>query len=373
MFYIEKKCSKTQARTGKIIARHGEISTPVFMPVGTQGTVKIISNSELTALNTEIFVANTYHLYLRPGIKIIEDRGGLHKFINWNRALLTDSGGYQVYSLSTLRKITNDGVEFQSYIDGSIHFFSPENVIQMQIKLGADIIMCFDECASYPCSYEYAKESMERTLHWTERSKNFFTTHYSPLTTHYLFGIIQGSTYIDLRRESALKTVALDFDGYALGGLSVGEPKEVKLEIVRHSIPLLPPEKPRYAMGVGTAEEILDCIEYGIDMFDCVLPTRNGRNGQAMTTFGKLNIKNSEYKTDFNPLDPECNCPVCLQHSRAYLHHLFHSGELLSMRLLTLHNLFFMLQLLKEIRKSIEADKFLELKETFKNNRKLNN
>ncbi|MDI6641823.1 MAG: tRNA guanosine(34) transglycosylase Tgt [Elusimicrobiota bacterium] len=376
MFRIEKKCSKTRARTGKISTQHGEISTPVFMPVGTQGTVKTISNNELIELNTEIFVTNTYHLYLRPGIKVIKDSGGLHKFIGWNRPLLTDSGGYQVYSLADLRKITTDGVEFQSHIDGSQHFFSPESVIEMQKDLGADIVMCFDDCAPYPSSYDYAKESMERTLQWARRSKKAVSSKQSAISEkkncelstvnrQLLFGIIQGSTYIDLRKVSAIKTVELNFDGYALGGLSVGEPKEVRLEIIENILPLLPAEKPRYAMGIGTPEEILTCIEFGIDMFDCVLPTRNGRNGQAITTFGKLNIKNSEYKTDYNPLDPECGCPVCQQHSRAYLHHLFHSGELLSMRLLTLHNLFFMLKLLDRIRKSIEEDRFLYLKEKF--------
>jgi len=365
-FEILKKSKETKARVGILKTSHGEVNTPVFMPVATQGTVKTISNNELHQIKVEMFVANTYHLYLRPGVQIIKKANGLHKFINWEKPILTDSGGYQVYSLATLRKITTEGVEFQSHIDGSTHFFSPEKVIDLQTEFGADIIMCFDECSPYPCSYDYAKNSMELTLDWAKRCKRHFENIKEPKnSSQLLFGITQGSTYLDLRKESALKTIDIDFDGYAIGGLSVGEPKEITFEVVKEITPLFPEEKPRYAMGVGTPEEIWHCVEQGIDMFDCVIPTRNGRNGQALTSFGKLNIKNAEFKEDFNPLDPLCDCPVCKDYSRSYIHHLFHSGELLSLRLLTLHNLFFMIKLLNLIRNSIKSEIFLEEKKKF--------
>ncbi len=366
-FEILKNSKDSKARIGIFKTSHGEITTPVFMPVATQGTVKTISNTELHKIGVEIFVANTYHLYLRPGIQIIKKAQGLHKFINWNKSILTDSGGFQIYSLATLRKITDEAVEFQSHLDGSSHFFTPEKVIELQYEFGSDIIMCLDECNSYPCTYDYAKVSLERTIRWAKRCKEKFIQLYenSENKKQLLFGIIQGSTYLDLRKESTLKTLEIDFDGYAIGGLAVGEPKEVTLEIVKEISPMLPENKIRYAMGVGTPEEIWQFVEQGIDMFDCVIPTRNGRNGQALTSIGKLNIKNSEFRDDFAPLDPSCNCPVCKEYSRAYIHHLFHAGELLSLRLLTLHNLFFMLKLLKLIKDSIKTGTFLKEKKNF--------
>ncbi|OGS17681.1 MAG: tRNA guanosine(34) transglycosylase Tgt [Elusimicrobia bacterium RIFOXYA2_FULL_40_6] len=367
MFQITKKSKNTRARTGKIITSHGEVSTPVFMPVATQGTVKTISNDELRKIGTELFIANTYHLYLRPGMEIIKQSGGLHKFINWERSIITDSGGFQVYSMSELRKISTEGVSFQSHIDGSTHFFSPENVIDIQIKLGTDIMMCFDECPPYPSTYDYTKSSMELTLNWAKRCKQQLMNSdvERPNLKQLIFGIVQGSTHMDLRKESALRTVDLDFDGYAIGGLAVGEPQEISQEIIDKIAPLLPENKPRYAMGIGTPEEIWSYIEQGIDMFDCVLPTRNGRNGQALTFSGKLNIRNAEYAKDFRPLDEDCTCPVCVEYSRAYIHHIFRCGELLSLKLLSLHNVFFMLKLTDLIKKSILEDNFDQEKVKF--------
>ncbi|MEW6040156.1 MAG: tRNA guanosine(34) transglycosylase Tgt [Elusimicrobiota bacterium] len=370
---IIKKCSQTKARTGKIKTLHGEVNTPVFMPVATQGTVKTLSNDELQKMNVEMFVSNTYHLYLRPGVDVIKAAGGLHKFTGWKGAILTDSGGFQVYSMSKIRKINEEGVQFQSHIDGSNHFFTPELAIQLQIALGSDILMCFDECAPYPCQYDYAKQSMEMTLRWAKRCKDEFAksirhTGNGPFSTFLpplLFGITQGSTYTDLRIESAKRTVDLNFDGYAIGGLAVGEPEDVTTELIRAVCSVLPEDKPRYAMGVGSIRQIWECVENGIDIFDCVLPTRNGRNGQAFTFSGKINLKNSKYQDDFEPPEPGCNCPVCSQYSRGYVHHLFKSGELLSLRLLSLHNLCFMIKLFKFIRKSIVEGKFSESKKEF--------
>ncbi|OGS24324.1 MAG: tRNA guanosine(34) transglycosylase Tgt [Elusimicrobia bacterium RIFOXYB2_FULL_48_7] len=367
MFEIIKKSKENNARAGKIITSHGEVSTPVFMSVATQAAVKTISNEELRAIGTELFIANTYHLYLRPGMDTIEAAGGLHKFMNWERSIITDSGGFQVYSMSELRKISAEGVEFQSHIDGSTHFFSPEKVIDIQIQLGTDIMMCFDECPPYPSTRDYAKKSLDLTLDWAKKCKDQLMN--SPLrrvnAKQRLFGIVQGSTYMDLRRESAQKTIDLDFDGYAIGGLAVGEPQEISKDVVEKIAPLLPENKPRYAMGVGTPEEIWEYVERGIDMFDCVLPTRNGRNGQALTFSGKLNIKNARYARDFGPLDNGCECPVCAEYTRAYIHHLFRCGELLSLKLLSLHNLYFMLKLMKLIRIAVIEDNFTQSKVEF--------
>ncbi|OGS21295.1 MAG: tRNA guanosine(34) transglycosylase Tgt [Elusimicrobia bacterium RIFOXYA2_FULL_39_19] len=375
MFEIIKKSKETRARKGIMRTAHGEVNTPVFMPVATQGTVKTVSSEELKKIGTHLFVSNAYHLYLRPGAKLINSAGGLHKYINWDRSILTDSGGFQVYSLSTLRKITKEGVKFQSHIDGSSHLFTPESVMDLQMELGSDIMMCFDECVPYPSTYEYAKNSMEMTIDWAKRCKKQFVESKTERVNkkQFLFGIVQGSTYLDLRKESALRTIEIDFDGYALGGLAVGEPADITNEIVVNTAPLLPEDKPRYAMGVGTPEELWAYIENGIDVFDCVLPSRNGRNGQALTFSGKVNIRNAQYSNDFGPLDEGCSCPVCTEYSRSFIHHLFRSGELLSLRLLTLHNLFFMLKLINLISTSIDEDNFLSQKEKFFDKYKGNN
>lgn len=366
-FEIQKKSSQCAARAGKLQTAHGVIETPVFMPVGTQGTVKTVSSEELVDLNAQIILSNSYHLYLRPGTGIIEAAGGIHKFINWQRPLLTDSGGFQIFSLATLRRIDTRGVEFQSHIDGSKHFFTPEKATEVQQKIGADIIMCFDECTPYPCTQEYAERSMKLSLEWAKRCKEQFERTHSPYTDQLLFGIIQGSVFNDLRAQSAQEMVSIGFPGYAIGGLSVGEPKEEMNAIVRATTPHLPEGKPRYAMGIGMPEDLWECVEQGIDMFDCVLPTRNGRNGQAFTSHGKVNIKNAEYTKDFGPLEPGCGCPTCTNYSRAYLNHLFKAQEILVLRLLTLHNLYFMVKLANIIRKSIESDNFKEAKKEFLN------
>jgi queuine tRNA-ribosyltransferase len=336
------------------------------MPVGTQGTVKAISNEELEGAGAQIILSNSYHLYLRPGTDIIEAAGGLNRFIGWNKPMLTDSGGFQIFSLATLRRISDDGVEFQSHIDGSKHFFNSEKCIEVQKKIGADIIMVFDECSPYPCTHDYAARSMRMSVEWARRCKAAFEKpgpEYS--RGQLLFGIIQGSVYPDLRRESIEKTIDIGFPGYALGGLSVGEPKEEMVAMLEACKGLLPEDKPRYLMGVGMPEDIFEAVERGIDMFDCVLPTRNGRNGQAFTSVGKVNIKNAEYIRDFGPLDPECECPTCKGYSRAYLNFLFRAQELLVLRLLSLHNIYFLIKLLSFIRQSIETDSFIKSKKEF--------
>ena len=369
------------ARVGILHTAHGDIETPCFMPVGTLGTVKTLSPAELIEINAQIILSNTYHLYLRPGIEVLKNAGGLHNFISWQKPLLTDSGGFQVFSHSKLRKITEEGVEFTSHIDGSKHFFSPEKVIEIQQIFGSDIMMVLDECVAYPVEHDYAKSSMETTLRWAKRSKavigkrlavsgyrpSIDTEHRIPNTEYrqLLFGIIQGSTYSDLRKESAQKTVKIGFDGYAFGGLAVGEPNGLMYEIISETEKFLPEDKPRYLMGVGTPENLWECVERGIDMFDCVLPTRNARNGQALTSTGKINIRNAEYKNDFLPLDKECDCYICKNFSRAYLSHLFRCDEILGLRLATLHNLTFMLNLAQRIRESIKTEKFHQEKKNF--------
>jgi queuine tRNA-ribosyltransferase len=363
LFTITKKCVRTKARAGQLLTAHGLIETPVFMPVATQGSVKTVSNDDLISAGVELFISNAYHLYLRPGLDVINRFNGLHGFTGWTKGITTDSGGFQLYSLAKLRKISAEGVEFQSHIDGSAHFFSPEKVIDIQSQLGADIIMCFDECPPYPSSYEYAQKSMELTLEWAKRCKSRFNQVRNK--QQFLFGIVQGNTFHDLREQSLARTVEFDFDGYSIGGLSVGEPKDVMYELIERYVNKLPEPKPRYTMGIGLPEDIWYCVEHGVDMFDCVIPSRNGRNGQAFTTYGKVNIKNAEYRTDQGPLDPDCECSACRRYTRAYLHHLYHSGELLALRLLTLHNIFFIIKLTKIIRASIKQDNFLAEKEQF--------
>lgn len=360
-YELIKTCKQSGARLGKLHTPHGAIDTPIFMPVGTQATVKTMTSGELKEVGSQIILSNTYHLYLRPGHKLIEKAGGLHKFMNWNRPILTDSGGFQIFSLGPLRKISEEGVEFRSHIDGSKHFIGPEKAIEIQNSLGADIIMAFDECVSYSAEYDYIKNSLERTTRWAKRCKEA----HNNIKTQALFGIIQGGTYKDLREHSAEEIIALDFPGYAIGGLSVGEPKQLMYEILDHITPLMPENKPRYLMGVGSTDDLIEGAIRGIDMFDCVLPTRIGRNGTAMTSQGRVVIKNAAHTESFEPLDPECNCYTCKNYTRAYLRHLFKANEILGLRLLTYHNLYFLLRLMEEIRQAIKEDRLLDYKNKF--------
>ncbi len=332
------------------------------MPVGTQATVKSMSQEELTEIGFKIILGNTYHLYLRPGHDTIESAGGIHRFINWPGAVLTDSGGFQVFSLEHLRVIGENDVVFKSYIDGSSHTFSPESVIKIERAIGADIIMAFDECVEYPVPHERAKAAMERTHAWATRCKEEWASNPGSQS---LFGIIQGSTYEDLRRISARAIVDLDFPGIAIGGVSVGEPKQSMLDAMDWVVPELPREKPRYLMGVGTPEDLLDAVWRGVDMFDCVLPTRLGRNGSLYTTYGRINIKNAKYKDDFTPVDPECECKMCRSYSAAYLRHLYMAGEILASRIATYHNLYFYHKLMADIRSAIECDALKEFRKGF--------
>lgn len=363
-FELLKKSSQCCARTGKLYTTRGVIDTPVFMPVGTLGAVKSISTEQLKQTTAQIILANSYHIYLRPGLEIIKKAGGIQKFNSWNKPMLTDSGGFQVFSLNDFRKIKEEGVWFKSHIDGSKHFISPEISMQIQKAIGADIIMCFDECTPYPATHSYAKNSMLMSLNWAKRCKEEFYKDDS-YKTQALFGIVQGSVYDDLRKESAMRMQDIDFVGYAIGGVSVGESKEEMIKVVENTAPYLPENKARYLMGVGMPEDIWNCIERGIDMFDCVIPTRNGRNGQAFTTYGKINIKNGEYKDKFEPLDPECDCQACKGYTKAYINHLFRSQEILALTLLSLHNVNFMLKLTDIIRKAIENDNFYKAKKAF--------
>ncbi len=360
-YELIKECKQTGARLGRLHTPHGIIDTPAFMPVGTQATVKAMSPDELKEIGAQIILSNTYHLYIRPGHKLIEKAGGLHGFMNWDRPILTDSGGFQVFSLNELRKITEEGVEFKSHLDGSKHLFTPEKVMEIENSLGADIIMAFDECTPYPCEKEYAKKSMERTVRWLKRCKEA----HKNTERQALFGIVQGSTYKDLRIESARRTVEIDLPGYAIGGLSVGESKEVMEEVLDYTVPALPKDKPRYLMGVGSADYLIEGSIRGIDMFDCVLPTRIARNGTVMTSKGKLVVRNAEYSKDFAPLDEECDCYACKNFSRAYIRHLIKAKEILGGRLATIHNLRFLQNLMTNIRKAIAEDRLLDFKNNF--------
>lgn len=356
------ECKQSGARRGRIYTPHGVIETPIFMPVGTQATVKSLTPEELKEeVKASIILSNTYHLYLRPGNKLIKKAGGLHKFMNWNRAILTDSGGFQVFSLGDLRKISEEGVEFKSHLDGSKHFLSPEKAIEIENDLGADIIMAFDECVEYPATYEYTKNSMERTTRWAIRCKNA----HKNTENQALFGIVQGGMYKDLREKSARDLVNLDLPGYAVGGLSVGEPKELMCDILEFTTKLLPKEKPRYLMGVGTPDYLLEAVIRGIDMCDCVLPTRIARNGTAMTSKGKLVIRNKTFEEDFNVLDDECDCYTCKNYTRAYIRHLLKAKEILGVRLLSIHNLRFLTKLMERVKIEIENDNLLSFKKEF--------
>lgn len=360
MFEIIQKSSENKARIGKLTTAHGVIETPVFMPVGTQGTVKALSVEDLHALSVSVILSNTYHLYLRPGTEIMSHAGGLHAFMKWDKPILTDSGGYQVFSLSELRTVTDEGVQFRSHIDGSSHFFHPEMVVDLQKTLGSDISMVLDECPPYPCERDYAQISLKRTFRWAEQSiAHWKKINEKTRSKNLLFGIIQGSTYPDLRKQSARMTLDLGFPGYAIGGVSVGEPKELMHEAVNAVVPEIPDVYPRYLMGIGMPEDMWDFVAEGIDMFDCVVPTRNARKGQVFTFKGKFNLRNSPYRDDHTSIEPGCGCPVCsFGYSKAYINHLFRAQELLAPRLTTLHNVYFMIKLLKLIRKSIENSSF---------------
>ena len=363
-FSVILKDNHSKARAGYFKTDHGIVETPAFMPVGTQGTVKAVNQKLLDQdIKAQIVLSNTYHLYLRPGTEVLEKAGGLHQFINWQKPILTDSGGYQVYSLSSLRKLKEDGVEFRSHLDGSSHFFSPEKVIQIQRSIGSDIMMVLDECTPYPCDFEYAEKSTDLTSRWAVLNKEAFEKT-KPLYDHnqFLFGIIQGSTYKDLREKSANDLRKIEFDGYAIGGLAVGEPAEVMYDITDFTTDLMPGNKPRYLMGVGRPENILESIERGIDMFDCVMPTRNARHGVLFTSQGVLTLTNAKFREDFEKVDENCDCYTCKSYSRAYLRHLFNAGELLALELASIHNLHFYISLVSEARKRILDGSFKDWK-----------
>ena len=356
-----KTCKQTGARLGIVHTPHGSFETPTFMPVGTQATVKTMSPEELKEMGAGIILSNTYHLWLRPGHDIVKEAGGLHKFMNWDKPILTDSGGFQVFSLSKFRTIEEEGVHFRNHINGDKLFLSPEKAIEIQNDLGADIIMAFDECPPYPATYEYMKASVERTSRWAERC---LSAHGRP-NDQGLFGIVQGGEFEELRKQSAKDLVALDFPGYAIGGLSVGESKEVMNEVLEFTVPLLPQDKPRYLMGVGSPRSLIEGAIRGIDMFDCVLPTRIARNGTLMTSEGRLNIKNAAFKRDFGPLDENCSCYSCKNYSRAYIHHLIRTDETFGLRLTSYHNLQFLVTLMEQVRDAIRSDSLGDFRDQF--------
>jgi len=364
MFKLIHEEKNSKARLGKLLTAHGEIDTPCFMPVGTQATVKTLSPKELDESGAQIVLSNAYHLFLRPGMEVIKKAGGLHKFMSWDKPILTDSGGYQIFSLALLRKVTDRGVEFQSHIDGLKHLLTPEDVVGIQKDLGSDIMMPLDECVHYPCAKDHAQIAMNRTINWLKRSKEIANL----CKGRVLFAIVQGATYEDLRKECAEQLVELDFPGYAIGGVSVGEPKNLRYNIVNYTVAFLPKDKPRYLMGVGLPQDIIEGVGSGVDMFDCVVPTRYGRNGTAFTSVGKLTIRNAPFIEDFGPLDPSCECYTCKSFSRAYLRHLFNTDELLGLRLVSLHNVHFFLEMMRKAREAIKLDRFIEFKNEFLNN-----
>lgn len=366
MFKVIHKDKHTNARVGLLETLHGKVETPEFMPVGTQATVKAVSNEELEYCGVQIILGNAYHLYLRPGMEIVKNAGGLHRFMSWDMPILTDSGGFQIFSLATLMKIKEEGVEFKSHVDGSKHFLTPEDIVKIQCELGSDIMMVLDECLHYPCPKDRAERSLELTSKWAKRSKEELSRAQSAKRKGLLFGIVQGSTYPDLRKRAVEELIDIGFDGYAIGGLSVGEPNDLMYEIMENSVKYLPEDKPRYTMGIGMPNDFFNAIEMGVDMFDCVVPTRNGRNGAAYTNEGKLIIRNSEYSKDMRGLSESCDCCVCKNYSRSYIRHLFNTEEILGLRLTSLHNVYFYVNLLKRIREAIKQGTFLELKEEFK-------
>ena len=355
------QCKQSGARYGKLHTPHGTFETPVFMPVGTQATVKTLSPEEVKEMGAKIILANTYHLWLQPGADIVEEGGGLHQFENWDGAMLTDSGGFQVFSLSSLRKIEEEGVTFRDHRNGAKLFMSPEISIDVQNKLGADIIMSFDECPPYPVTEDYMQKSVDRTLRWAERG---LKAHKKP-DTQALFGIVQGGSYAHIREYCAKRMVDMDFPGYSIGGVSVGEPKDVARKMVEYTVPFLPKDKPRYLMGVGSPDDLIDGAIMGIDMFDCVLPTRIARHGTAMTSVGKVVIKNKTYERDFSPLDPNCGCYACQNYTKAYIRHLIKAGETFGQRLVSYHNLYFLIELMEQIREAIRNDRLLDFRAEF--------
>ena len=369
-FDINAECSTTRARAGLLQTAHGAVETPVFMPVGTLGTVKSLSPEELVACEVGIILGNTYHLYLRPGCEVIRRFSGLHKFMHWDGAILTDSGGFQVFSLAKLRTITEEGVTFQSHIDGSQHLLTPEKAIEIQICLGSDIMMCLDECIQYPVDRDNARGALELTNRWAARCKQTWQEHLD--SSGALFGIVQGGMFKDLRAMSADALVEKDFSGYAVGGLSVGEPKDLMFEIADFTLPRLPDAKPKYVMGTGTPADLIELVALGADMFDCVLPTRNARNGQMFTKSGTINIYNSRFKDDPEPVETGCRCYTCQNYSKAYLRHLYMAKELLAYRLNTIHNIYFYISLMKRVRTAICEDRFNEFRKEFYIERDLN-
>lgn len=362
-FSVLHRDSSCSARLGSLKTEHGTIETPIFMPVGTNATVKAMTPEDLLAINAQIILSNTYHLYLRPGHQLVEKMGGLHKFMNWNRPILTDSGGFQVFSLGELRKITEDGVKFQSHIDGSYHVLTPEFATQIQESLGADIIMCFDECPPATADKNYVARSLDMTTRWAKRCKDVHKRE-----GQQLFGIIQGGMHYDLRARSLEDICSIGFDGYALGGLSVGEEKEQMYGVMEACSPMMPQDAPRYIMGIGSPEDLVEAVWHGYDMFDCVMPTRNARNGMLFTSQGRVNIKAKIYEEDAGPLDPECGCYVCRNYSRAYLRHLYRAGEILASNLNSYHNLYYYLDLMKKMREAIQNDSFTEFRRKFLKN-----
>lgn len=367
-FKVTAESSQTRARAGQMVTGHGTIETPIFMPVGTAGSVKAVSPEDLRNCGARIILGNTYHLYLRPGCEVIDEFDGLHRFMNWQGPILTDSGGFQIFSLAKISKVTETGFSFQSHIDGSAHLITPEDAVAIQTRLGADIIMCLDQCLSYPADESETKNALELTTRWAIRCKSAWQGNQAD---NALFGIVQGGMYPELRRQSVTELIEIDFPGYAVGGLSVGEPKPLMMEMADMTLPLLPPDKPRYVMGVGTPADLVRLVEMGGDMFDCVMPTRNARNGQLFTDSGTINIANARFKTDTHPIDPNCRCYTCRNFSRAYLHHLYRSREILVYRLNTIHNLYYYLHLMELIREAIHQDRFQEFAASFYNQQQI--
>ena len=365
MYTLLKKDNKTRARRGVIRTSNGEIQAPFFMPVGTNGSVKTLTAEDLNEVGAQIMLSNTYHLFLRPGMDIIKNAGGLHKFISWDKPMLTDSGGYQVFSLAKLRKMTDEGVKFQSHIDGSFQFFSPENVVEVEQILGSDMIMPLDVCAPYPCGRHEAEQSVERTTLWAKRSKEYFDANQADDKRQFLFGIIQGSIYKDLREQSAIEIMDIGFDGYAIGGVSVGEPVKDMFDTLDWVLPLLPEDKPRYFMGIGLPDQIVKAVGMGIDMFDTCIPTRFGRHASAFTRKGKVILKNKEYASDLGPIDEACECMVCKKYSKSYLRHLAVQKEISGLKLITYHNLYFYINMMKDIRNAIEDDRYEDFQNKF--------
>lgn len=364
MFKLRIQDKETKARRGVLKTAHGEIQTPFFMPVGTNATVKSLTNEDLLDINAQIVLSNTYHLYLRPGFDVIKNSGGLHGFMNWDKPVLTDSGGYQIFSLAKFCKLTDKGVEFRSHIDGSLHFFTPEDIVDAQGILGSDIMMPLDECAPYPCDEEKAREAVVRTGLWARRAREYFLK--SPYRERQsLFGIVQGSHYESLRRISAEEIVGIGFDGYAIGGVSVGEPIDLMFDAISHVTPFLPMDKPRYVMGIGMPDQIVRAVGEGIDMFDTCVPTRYGRYGSAFTRQGRIIVRNQEFTNDLRPLDETCDCFVCKKYTRSYIRHLFTLNELTGLRLTSYHNVYFYIKLMEKIRQAIEENRFAEFQKEF--------